>query len=339
MVYGSRNRAIGLELDTGAARAVELTQSGQGVKLTALGGISLPKGAVEEGMVLQPEEVGRALRTLWAARGIRGRQVLLGISNQGVLVRYATMPKVPPDKLENVVRYHGQEYLPIPLANVVLDYLVIGETTREAGEALEVLLVAARRDMLEGFMKALSCANLEPEDIDVSSLALTRVLPPVTGNMTVLTVNAANGLSNILITSRGMPRLARLVSVKMKDIADQLRFSLDEVLAGMAQPSEEKDAFLSAWFNNLAGEIRSSINYFQSQEDATGVEEIYINGRGARLPGIVEHLEDQLGIPVRKFNPLERYHAAAFKKAGFQGEALEYAISAGLALRGMGGCN
>lgn len=337
MFFGTADRSVGLELDTGAARAVELTGNSNNPKLAALGAIILPPGAVEEGMVLQPEEVGRALKTLWSARGFKGRDVVLGISNQAVLVRYATMPKVPLDKLDSVVRFNAQEYLPLPLASVVLDYLMIGEITTVDKKALEVLLVAARRDMLEGFLEALAVAELEPRDIDVSSLPLSRVLPPETRSKTIAIVNASNGLSNLLITTRGVPRLARLVSVKMKDIADQLSCPLENVLSALVNPSEDTKAVLHNWIDGLAGEIHSSINYYQSQEGAEEIEEIFLNGRGARLPGIFERLEANLNVPVRKSNPVERYITPAFAQVGHHGEAMEYGISAGLAHRGLEG--
>ena len=136
-MLNAATRSVGLELDTGAARAVELTGSAAAPKLAALGGIVLPPGAVEEGMILQPKEVAGALRTLWEAREIKSREVLLGISNQGVIVRSAVIPKVPADKLENVVRFHAQEYRPSPWPAWFSDYLVIGETVSESGEALK----------------------------------------------------------------------------------------------------------------------------------------------------------------------------------------------------------
>ncbi|NLY38359.1 MAG: type IV pilus assembly protein PilM, partial [Firmicutes bacterium] len=336
-MFNTARRAVGLEIDTGAARVVELAGSAAHPKLATLGGIILPPGAVEEGMILQPEEVARALRTLWEAREIKSREVLLGISNQGVLVRSAVIPKVPADKLDNVVRFHAQEYLPIPLASVVLDYLVIGETANESGEALEVLLVAAQREMLESFLETLYLAGLEARDIDVSSLILARTLPAEAASSTAAVVNAANGLSSILITTRGRPRLARLVPVKLKEIADGLGCLLEDLLPALSNLGPEHETPLPGWFDELAAEIRSSINYYQSQEGAAEVEVIYLNGRGARLPGIFEALEEKLGLPVHKVNPLQAYLTPAFAQLATHGEAMEYAISAGLAHRALEG--
>ena len=160
------------------SRAVELRDRPRR-PLGAFASIELPEGAVEEGMVVHPEAVGEALKKLWDRGGFKSREVLLGVSNHGVMVRYATMPKVPAEKLDNVIRFQAQEHLPIPLNSAVLDYLVIGETATESGAALEVLLVAAQRDMLTGFIEALNAAR-ELIDIDVSTLALMRIIPPDT---------------------------------------------------------------------------------------------------------------------------------------------------------------
>jgi type IV pilus assembly protein PilM len=330
-------KAIGLELDYGAARAVELSGSPQDSKLTVLGSVALPAGAVEEGMVINPELVGQALKKLWSSHGFSSRDVLLGVSNQGVLVRYATFPKVAPDKLNNVIRYQAQEHLPIALSSVVLDYLVIGETTGETGPMLEVLLVAARRDMLDRFIKALDYADIEPGDIDVSTLTLTRVMPPVAANMTVAMVDVANGMTNILITSNGIPRLARLVSAKVKDVADRMQCSLDEVFAGANNSSEDPEDVISDWVKGLAADIHSSIMYYQGQAGSEGVEQVYLTGRGARLQGVAEQLEAELDLPVHTVNPLASYSAAARKDVKVKGEELEYAVSVGLARRGLEG--
>ena len=225
-----------------------------------------------------------------------------------------------------MVRFHAQEYLPIPLAGVVLDYLVIGETVSESGEALEVLLVAARRDMLESFLETLNLAGLEARDIDVSSLTLARVLPAEAAATTTAVVNAANGLTNILITTRGKPRLARLVPVKLTEIADQLECLLEELLPALSSLEPEHETLLPGWYDNLAAEIRSSINYFQSQEGTAEVEEIYLNGRGP--PAGYYSAGRKLGIPHAGLTRCKHILHRLLNIA-FHGEAMEYAISAG----------
>ncbi len=338
MALGGSNNAVGLEIDSGMVRAVEASGRAARPKLITMTLGSLPDGSVDEGMVVNPREVGEALSDLWRSRGLKSRNVLLGISNQAVLVRYATIPKVPPDKLNNVIKFHAQENLPIPLDSVVMDYQVIGETVSSDGKTLlEVLLVAARRDMLRSFLEALELAKLEPVDIDVSTLSLLQVLPKVALDRTVAVVNVANGLSNILVADHGRPRLARLVSVKLKDLADKAGFSLVDVLEINYNNSDHIRKAYYDWLSTLTAEIRSSLNYYQSQDNASPLEAIIFNGRGGRLKGIDSQLENALGLSVRLVNPFAGFINAdrVTKESGLS--AVEYAICAGLARRGLEG--
>ena len=338
MALSSVKKITGLEIDTGAARAVEAAGSAKGPRLLGMAKIELDPGLVEEGMIVNPEADGKSLRELWRSSAIKTKDVLLGVSNQGVLVRYAAIPKVAPDKLDNVIRFHAQEMLPISLEAVVMDYQVVGEKTNEEGSAeLEILLVAARRDMLDGFLEALKVAGLEAVDIDVSTLSLTRVLPEVALQRTVGVVNVANGLSNILIAENGSPRLARLVSVKVNSLAERLQCPLGSVLNEVNSGDTESEEKYNRWLDSLITEVHSSLSYHQSQENNSPIEALILNGTGARLPRISSKLENELGLPVRIVNPFKNYINAREKTEGTGLEAVEYAISAGLARRGLEG--
>ena len=339
MALGTVNRAVGLEIDSGKARAVELTGNRNAYKLAGLGSAALPQEAVKEGMIQQPRIVGGSLKELWSGAGLKERKVILGISNQGVLVRHITVPKVPADKLANMIRFQAQDHLPIPLEGVVLDYLVLGESVEKEAETeqLEVLLVGARRDMLDKFLEALEVADLEPLDIDVSSMAQISLLPPRALQMTVAMVNVANGLSSIVISAYGKPRLARLGMVKIIDLAESLNCTLEEVLEPHVLRQDGAADKLRQWGSNLAGEIRSSLTYFQDQHSEYRVEGVLLSGRGALFGGLTAKLEEYLALPVRLFNPLEVFSPSRRRLLESDIEAAEYAISAGLALRGLGG--
>lgn len=339
MAQGSAKRSAGLEIDTGTARAVELTGKPGSPHLASLGSVPLPDGAVKEGMVIQPEQVGAALKQLWSQSGLRERKVLLGVSNQGVLVRYITIPKVSPDKMKNVILYQAQEQLPLPLDSVVLDYMVLDENpgSGEGEKNLEVLMVAGRRDMLDKFLEALTIAGLEPADIDVSSMTMIRLLPEKAMSMTVALVNVANGLNSILISAVGKPHLARLGMVKLIDLAESLDCSLDEIFTSQILSKVDSKDKVTGWINSLAGEIMSSLTYYQDQHGSTPIDGVLLSGRGALIHGMAEQLEGFLELPVRTFNPLEAYAPAKRRLLKSDFEAIEFTISTGLALRGLEG--
>ncbi len=221
--------AVGLELDSVEARAVELRGSPASPWLACWGRAPLPPGAVSDGMVLQPEAVAGVLGKLWSRTGMGSREVILGLFNQAVLVRMATFPEVQAGKVDRMVRLQAQEHIPVPLSTVVLDHAVIGKAPGDLGNVLEVLLVAARRDMLKSFLAALDAARLKPLEIDVAPLALIRNLPPGASRGTVAILDVAVGFSNLLVVSRNAPRLVRLLPVGLQGAADLLGCTPDDL--------------------------------------------------------------------------------------------------------------
>jgi type IV pilus assembly protein PilM len=339
MAKASAGRSVGLEIDYGTVRAVEATGTPNAPRLVAMASHPLPEGSVDEGIIIDSQQVGETLRELWSTGQVKYRKVILGISNQGVLVRQTIIPKIKigKEKINNVIRFQAQELLPVALDGVVMDYMITGETTAEGNPAYEVLIVAARREMLNGFLEALKVAKLEAADIDVSTLALMRILPESATNRTVAVINIANGLSNIIIYDRGRPRLARLLPIKLIGLAEKMSVSLSSVLKAADNSSGEKRKIYNEWLNELITETGSSLSYYQNQESAINLEAIILNGRGALLSGLAGLLENSLGIPVRITNPFTSYVNISKKadKVGF--EAVKYAISAGLAQRGLEG--
>lgn len=352
--------AAGLELDSSEIRVVELTGSPAAPSLAALGRMPLPPGAVSEGMVLQPGAVAGALEELWSRAGIVSREVILGVFNQAVLVRIANFPAVPADKVAQMVRYQAQEHIPVPISTVVLDHAVIGKTSGESENSLEMLLVAARRDMLQPFLSALEAARIKPLDIDVSPLALARNLPPQTARGTVALLDIALGLSNFLIISRNAPRLVRLLPTGLQRVADRLGCSPDDLapvswskdlqthphshneaaatLAEEAPDSQGRDNRLQsddleAWAGSLEGEIRSSIGYYLGQPGSAPVEGLLLSGRGARVEGLAGHLQRRLNIPVSLMQTLWAIKHRE-DPASFPAE-IDFSVSTGLARRGL----
>ncbi len=329
-----KRRLVGLEVDSGELRAVELSGKAKSPTLESWGREVLPDGAVEDGIVYSPQQVGEALQELWSRHKFRGSEVILGISNQEVLVRFANFPKVPEDKLGGLIRHQAGEYLPIPLPSVILDYTVIGETTGEEGDMYEVILVAAKNEMLYSFLQTLSFAGLKAWDIDVSSLVLLKVVPGLPREGAVIVVDIANGQTNILLVEGEVPRLARRIPVRLKDVANIMEASESE-LPSLGDLSQSPPENFLRWADTLVGEIRSSMNYYQAQEGAKPVEEIILSGKGARIPKLLERTEEILNTPVKKMRPGEGINN--FQLPGGQELELDYTIALSLALRGLEG--
>lgn len=351
---------MGLELDTGAVRAVQLRGTVRKAVVVAMGQVEIPETAVAGGAVAEVNAVAEALERLWVEARIGSREVVLGVPEQGILMRLAVFPKVPESKLGQALRYQAGDYFPIPLPQLVLDYSVVGEVEREEGPGLEVLMVAARRDLLDRSIEALTAARLTPRVADAPTLALLRNLSEVQLGGTVALVNVCNGSSSLLLVSRGIPRFARVMPVSLQDCARERSCGLQDVvpravpprpLAAMAAGAGAEPAGgaalagwewpvegsvpLGEWGMVLVNEIRSSISYFLAQRDVGAIDLLVLGGRGARVPGLADFLRTELQMKVEVVQPPAVMPAAGAVAARMQAEWPDFAVSAGLALRGL----
>lgn len=328
---------VGLEIDTGVIRAVELKGSPGKVTVTSAGRKEIPEAAVVDGVVVEVDTVARALEELWSEAQIGSRQVVLGVSNQGVLMRLASFPKVPESKLAQALRFQAGDYFPIPMNQLIMDHAVVGELKGESGPALEILLVAARRDQLDKSLEALKQARLLPIVVDASPLASLRTLGEEILSGTVALANISNGLGTLLLVSAGIPRFARIIPVSLQLYSRELGVPLSQMDRAFRRwhASSGDYSALGEWGLLVASEIGSSITYFLNQNNGDSVDRVLLSGRGARVGGLSSLMEDELGVPVKVIEPLAKVAVRPSRGVDLESEGLDFTVSIGLGLRGL----
>ena len=167
---------VGLDIEAGSIAATETGADGS-TKVSQVAIAPLSGGLIKEGEVADPEALAAALRSLFTEHKL-SKSVRLGVANQRVAVRTLRLPLVEDEQeLETAVRFQAQENLPMPLDQAVLDYRVISRFRNEDGtRGMDVVAVAARRDMLDTLLAAVRAAGLRPVGIDLSAFALIRAL-------------------------------------------------------------------------------------------------------------------------------------------------------------------
>lgn len=323
-------------LDLGGSSLVVVGVSGRAgnLKLHTCFEWPLSPGLVTDGEVSDTDLVGRQLKTMVAERKIRGKAVHLAVSNQKVIVRNIDMPEMTEEELIGAVQFQAQEYIPIPVEEVVLDSQVTGKRVAADGTTRqEVLLVAAQKTMIGTLSAAVRHAGLRVAGIDVSSLALVRALIPETpflaeaGGMSTSRgiADISSSVSTLVVAVDGVMRFTRVINFS----SDRFARALTEArgipfedsqtmvqrvgLPGPLPPDAEYYAddviletqgFLGKVAGELADEIRRSFDYYHGQDRAVAVTELILSGRGALLRNLDSYLADRLGMPVVIGNPL-----------------------------------
>ena len=173
---------VGLDIETGSIAATEVRVNGT-AEVVGGGVLPLSPGIFREGEVADPEALGQSIKELFAREKL-SRDVRVGIANQRVAVRSMRLPAIDSrDELETAIRFQAQDHIPMPLDQSVLDWQVVGHSTDENGERkVDVVAVAARRDMIDKMLDALSIAGVRPIGIDHSAFGMIRALAREVGS-------------------------------------------------------------------------------------------------------------------------------------------------------------
>lgn len=322
-----KRSSVGMEIDTKEIRVVYAEGSADKPVSCTFARYALPEGIVRDGKVINPVELGAAISTLWTRENIKSREIILGINNQDVIIRFAVVPALPKDKLHNLIHYQSTDYIPIPINEIELDYSVIGETGGSNGNALKLLLVAGRKNMLYDFISALEAARLKIVDITVSMLAMIRLVPEEMRNKPLVIVNISNDFGNIVILNRNEPGMARTFTYPAG-----LQTSLSTPAeAGRYDRYAVRTEALDKVSSYLAGEIRSSVQYYRNQDPELVFQRVYVTGSHAKVEGLLTAIQQLLQTEITL---LDLTKAQKAKLTDGQPSS-DYTVCFSLALRGL----
>lgn len=308
------NVIVGIELDSHEIRAVELKGNKKKTKLSALGRLSLPEGLVKEGKILDPQALSLYLEKLWKESGFKSKEVLLGINNQDLIVRFASFPKVPEDKIAGMIQFQAQDFIPVPLDELELDYIVMGDRKTEEGEFLLVILVAARKKMLNDFITAFALTGLNVREIDSCMLAMGRLALLESLNGTFVLAGYNRDIGNVLIFKEGLLIMARTIAFPQPPLWTAA-VSVD---------------------NALFNELRSSLNYSKAQSNQT-IDTLYLMGSGRDIREEAARLSSSTGLQAHLVKPDPLLEAYSGSEAALPYEPQNYQTCFSLAKRGLDG--
>ena len=352
--------AIGLDIGSSAVRAAELEQRrGATPRLIRYGQVALPPGAVVDGDVLEPDVVADALRQLWGMTGIKDRNVAVGLASQRVTVRQIDLPDLPDEELAAAVRMQGQDQLPMPVDEALLDFVVVSRyPVDESRTNVRVLLVAAEREMVERLLAPVKTAKLRPVLVDLDAFALLRSLataavpaenteisPP-----TEVVVDIGAMLTKFAVHRGGHPLFVRMTrfggvgsTQELQQVleltweqAEKAKLDASGAMAagGQLDSDDERVRVLQHGVQKAITEVRHSLDFFRSQHDDMEVQRVFLSGGASLAPDLTDQLETALDLPVAHGDPLRSVDAT--HRRGTPTKAIEersfLAVPVGLAL-------
>jgi type IV pilus assembly protein PilM len=321
---------VGLDIEAGSIAAAEVHVNGA-ARVVGSGIALLPPGAFHEGEVLEPDVLADSLKSLFAENKL-SKQVRLGVGNQRVIVRTMRLPALEdPKELDSAVRFQAQEQIPMPLDQAVLEHQVVGGVTAEEGGApqVDVMVVAARRDMVSSFIEPIRRAGLHPVGVDLSAFGIIRALaqrgvaaePGQRRDQATLYCSLGD-VTNLAVARGSSCLFTRVSPVGLESIVGDLGSVLG-LLPGHAQQwlghvglergveeIEGEPAIvegvrrsLEEGLTALVDELRLSLDYYGAQEAAVPVDRIVLCGPGSTIPGLPQRMEAVVALPIEAARP------------------------------------
>jgi type IV pilus assembly protein PilM len=343
-LFGRNATTVGLDIGSGLIKLVAISHASGGPVLTKVAFTSVVNDAIVEGEVMDPGIVSAAIKDLMGSAGIKAKKVVTAVGGRDVIIKKINMDRMKETEAREVIRWEAEQHVPFDMDNVELDFQILDPE----GEGLQmtVLLVAAKRELVEHKVALLADVGLDASVIDVDAFALHNAFEinyPEAMVGVVGLVNVGHETTNINILDDGVPVLTRDIPIGTRRFKEDLQrergLSADEADALLrgTTTSDALDPLLEGRGEELAVGIERAAAFLQSaSRSAGGISRIFTTGGGARIPRLNKVLSDRLRIPVQLANPIEKLQVAdgVFDDMPVDEVAPLLMLPIGLALRG-----
>lgn len=283
---------IGCEIMTNEIRAVELTKTNGGYSILAMGFVPLEDGIIEEGFIRDADRFNDAVSKLLSMGNFQSTNIAIAVNNENILMRYASFPKVDSDKLRNMVLLQAQEFIPIPIQEMEVDYVVAGESMSDDDiPQTNVMLVAARRQMLEGYINIFTASKLQVVDIDSSLLSYCRGLAGASNGQKYGIVNLTDDVLNYIVVKGDEISMVRSIT-----IPERAQKAVSEIFAGSREKTytDESVEEVSSFLNS---ETASTISYYAMMSEEP-MDKIYFIVNSSAGEKIYNALQENVYVPL-----------------------------------------
>ena len=350
--FGSRS-VVGLDIGSSSVKAVELSRRGRSkeFELTHLGVAPMPAEAIVQGAFLNSSAIVEGIREAIEKAKIRTKNVAAAVSGHSVIVKKVSLPAMTRDELDEQIRWEAEQYIPFDVNEVNLDFQILNSGGGEG--QMEVLLVAAKKDLVDDYVQVIREAGLVPAAIDVAAFAVENAFEAnyeVRPDEVVALVNIGAQVVNINIISGGAPAFTRDITTAgnqyTEEIQKALSISFEEAerikLGGRRSESsqevvpQEVEQAMRTVTETVIGEISRSLDFFSATSADSRIERIVLCGGGASVAGLQAAFQQRSGAKVEIMDPLARMLPSSKFEANYLDEvAPALGVGVGLALRRM----
>ena len=312
MVFGKKE-IVGLDIGSSAIKLAELREARNGYQLKNIGESLLPPEAIVNKVIINSGAVVETISTLVKDLGVKTKDVAISISGHSVIIKKVSIPNMSEKELREAIPWELEQNIPHSIDNVNYDFQILPGESQEGN--MDVLIVAAKKDITEDYIAVTNEAGLNPVVVDVDVFALENMFEinyTVTDEVTAL-INIGASVTNINILKGGVSIFARDITAGGRqftewiqkefnigyDEAEKMKYSL-----GLTGVSKELDRITRDFTELICGEIERTIDFFATSLKEP-VRKIFLGGGSSKVPYIKEQLQERIGSSVEMVNPFK----------------------------------
>lgn len=332
MFGAKRNRLVGLDIGSKNIKAAEVSEGKKGYTLSKFGMVDIAPGLIEDGTIKDPEGVADTIRDLFKSYGIKNHDVALSIGGYSVIVKKISVQTTTEDQLQDTIHFEAEQYIPFDIDDVNLDFQILGENENNPNQ-MNVLLVAAKKEMVNDYVNLTELAGLEPRIIDVDAFALQNVFEInydaiEEENIALIDIGSSKTSLNILkgATSVFMRDVSLGCGQINQKIASLIDCSIEEAEAikfgerSDRISAEDLSDIISSVVTDWCTEIRRALDFFYSTYPDDQIKKIVLSGGGGNIQELRQLLAVETSAEVATINPFQHFYVDGDK---FDTEYLE----------------
>jgi type IV pilus assembly protein PilM len=313
-----RRNALGLDIGSSSIKLVQLIETKKGIQLANFAMAPLPSEAIVDGAVMNASAVVDTIKGLIAAQKLKTREVVVTISGHSVIIKKISLPAMTQEELDESIKWEAEQYIPFDVNDVYLDYQIL-QSRPEQGQ-MDVLLVAAKKEIVDEYAGVVREAGLEAVVVDVDSFAIYNTFETSYGfpaGETVVLIDIGASTMNINVVANGISTFTRDISMGgnqiTEEIQKQLNVSYDEAEAyklggekGIDADSvvpQEVEQVMAGISEAMASEIHRSLDFYLATSSEGRISRIYLSGGTAKVPSLARIIEDKVGVAVELVDP------------------------------------
>lgn len=335
---------IGIDIGSHSIKLIEIGESG-GPQLLAAGSIPTPPKALQSSLEADHQAVAAAITQLMKETGAKSNSVVFALPESQVFTRVIEVPALSPRELASAMSWEAEQYIPLPLDQVNVDYSILRDAKETGTDKMDVLLVACPKMLLEKYLSIIEFAELIPTaaetEIIATSRALTRSIASV--KHAALLVSLGAQTTDLAIVRGGVLAFTRSIAAGgealSRALVSGLDFNVNQAEEFKRTYGVEQDKLqgkivsaVKPIMDTIIGEMKRAVAYYTERHTDDRIEVVILSGGTAKLPGMVVYIAQSVGIETQLANPWVGVKRDS-RFAVLDKEGSTFTVAVGLALR------